>query len=172
MDDTLRPETESVSYHTNYGQVVKVGPANQRALKLEDGLITGNLAIDDDHRHLIELIDDFRQTVESNRADSSVGQLLCDLASYAAEHFDREETFMRRFRYSEADQHRAEHDRFLSDLGELVVAFDSGRPGVADETLDFLIHWWIDHMTVWDRQLVAFMRSDSVAADQDSELVL
>ena len=164
MDKMLQPAANSDVYHTHYGQVIKAGTADEDTVTLEEELLTGHGAIDDDHRLLVGLIEDFRLAVETKQGDATVGQVLCDLATYAAAHFEREETLMRRLRYPEAEQHRAEHDGFLSDLGELVDSFDSGCPGVARETLGFLTHWWVDHMAGWDRRLVDFLNAQKKAA--------
>ena len=160
MDDSLHVTAISepgltLSSHTSEPDVT-----NPVCQHWDNGLTTGHAGIDRDHRMMLALVDDYQRAVESAQAHHRVAQVLCDLATYAAGHFEREELVMRRLRYPEADTHRAEHDGFLASLGDLVDAYESGHPDLPDVTLAFLRHWMTDHLIGWDRRLVAFINEN------------
>lgn len=159
MDQLLRlavdPPTHQTPNQTASTPVAPVGIA----MTEQESLATGHSGIDNDHRFLLSLVDDYQRSVEMAQGDAVVGQVLCDLATYAAGHFEREEGLMRRIRYPEAEAHRIAHDGFLAKLGELVAGYEAGCPAVPGETLAFLRHWMTEHLTGWDCRLVAFLNA-------------
>lgn len=162
MDQLLRlavdPPSRQIANDTAPASACAVGmTTNER-----DSLATGHAGIDNDHRFLFGLVDDYQRAVEDARGDAAVGQLLCDLATYAAGHFEREEALMRRLRFPEAEAHRAEHDGFLASLGDLVAAYEIGCPAVPGDTLSFLRRWMTDHLIGWDCRLVAFLNAQRI----------
>lgn len=160
MDDSPRLAVDLFPPQSESEQPQGVPSATGPALRqLDEGLVTGHAGIDNDHRHLYLLVDNYQKAIETEQGDAVASQVLCDLATYAAGHFEREEGLMRRIRYPEAEAHRAEHDGFLASLGELVTAYETGCPGVPADILAFLRHWMDDHLIGWDQRLVAYINA-------------
>ncbi|NBC31637.1 MAG: bacteriohemerythrin [Alphaproteobacteria bacterium] len=158
MDESPRLAIDFCSSQSGSEQAPSLcsDPPDSR-LHWDESLVTGHAGIDNDHRYLYHLVDDYEKAIETEQGNAVAGQVLCDLATYAAGHFEREEALMRRIRFPEADAHRAEHDRFLASLGELVTAYEIGSPGVPGDILAFVRCWLTDHLVGWDRRLVAFL---------------
>jgi hemerythrin-like metal-binding protein len=81
---------------------------------------------------------------------------LARLHARLAGHFALEEHTMREMNNPHYDAHKAEHDRFLEEVTEVVASFGT-KPG--DEHVEeFAIRvkeWILTHITTTDRQLVS-----------------
>ncbi len=106
--------------------------------------------IDDQHRHLAELID--RLSASLNDAPESDANLaiLNDLIRYAELHFATEERLMQQYQVADVARHRDEHRRLLHDIQNLRV--DGDRCGVS-LILRYLQEWLLRHVDGLDREL-------------------
>ena len=172
MDDSIHFTLDPEPRHTPRGSESEPQPSGRAAFAQDHGfttghdgidhdhLTTGHDGIDHDHLMMLELVNNYEDAVRTCQADRAVAQVLCDLATYAAGHFEREELLMRRLRYPEAQAHRIEHDGFLASLGNLVDAYEAGHPGLPEDTLAFLRRWLTEHLIGWDQRLVAFVKAN------------
>ena len=112
--------------------------------------------IDDDHRHLLEIVNRFEQ--EGAAGDrKALLNTLADLRYYAREHFRREEQLQEDIHYPKRFQHRLEHQELAERLNTVIGHFEGAmtEPQLVEvswETVDLLRHWLIDHMIKADLQ--------------------
>ena len=71
-----------------------------------DDLYSGSTLIDSDHRKLVDLVNAFFQSMQSDEGNRPVSTAMNDLVAYTEEHFAREETEMERIQYVAALAHR------------------------------------------------------------------
>ncbi|PKN57452.1 MAG: GGDEF domain-containing protein [Betaproteobacteria bacterium HGW-Betaproteobacteria-17] len=129
--------------------------------------VTGIQAVDDQHRHLVELINRYGELVTENRlAPADQQQALSALAAYADYHFREEDALMAEWGLDPRHlvSHRREHGAFLRD-----VALIAGRTLAEDGTaaadlLDFLVHWLAYHMLVQDQNMARQGRAIAAGA--------
>lgn len=127
--------------------------------KWDVSLETGLPAVDEQHRTIIRMFDDFERDIRLARDTSLVEGTLVSLCEYVATHFSEEEELMERFDLpSEArDQHVEEHRRLTERTRELVLAHRAGE----DSTLPLsglVQEWLIDHILGVDRRLAAHIQ--------------
>ncbi len=129
----------------------------------QDGFGVGHPVIDDDHRRLFELFNEFVTAVNQYRADSEIQDVLAELLDYTDTHFDREETLMRQHGYPGYDSHKALHDSFIRQLHDVNSALDAGGEKGAF-VLGFLAKWLSGHILGVDKTLGAYLREHGVEA--------
>jgi hemerythrin-like metal-binding protein len=115
------------------------------AMQWKECYSVGDLALDADHRLLIQFVD----RIETARnTEESIEQLMSELVGYARDHFEREEVRMKVIDYSGlADQVR-EHTDFMKWLDRTLTAYHmepDQRSGLADTVTEYLSSWLENH---------------------------
>jgi hemerythrin len=116
--------------------------------------------IDDDHRHLIEIVSQFHDAADSGRI-GVMRDTLARLRQHALDHFGREEELQRKVGYPLADAHAGHHRDMLVALDALArrlavpEAADTATP-LREETSSFLIQWFAGHVLAADLKMVPF----------------
>jgi hemerythrin len=122
-----------------------------------DKLAIGNETIDDDHKHLIQLINAYELAVSKNNL-KVLGLAFASLEDYANEHFSREEKIMEAVHYPHRRSHREEHKKLLQDVHKKHEELVKGSESVDVEGLSaFLRNWLIGHVIKEDMQLKPFV---------------
>jgi hemerythrin-like metal-binding protein len=126
-----------------------------------DSFATGVAEIDDQHMILVHTLNEAAGKLAESPSHELIEQITQDLLSYALYHFDTEEDLMQEFGYQEdgdAMQRHLEQHRAFSK--QVVSARDSLRAGAnisAQELLEFLNTWLVNHILNTDRKLGAFI---------------
>lgn len=110
--------------------------------------------IDEQHRHLVDLINSLLKNCGRDDVATTAG-ILADLNVYVRDHFALEERLMRASAF-EADfvaRHSAEHAYFAGALRDFTADFNSGRSGVTISLVEYLVHWLLHHIVVVDREM-------------------
>jgi hemerythrin len=115
--------------------------------------------IDDDHRKLLGIVNEFHEAHEASRSKEEVLAALTKIADYACWHFDHEEEIMRQEGFPGLQSHRDRHAELLDALGGLIADFEAGRADIDRATLDFLKSWVLVHLKTEDRDLGIWVRS-------------
>ncbi len=113
-------------------------------------------SIDDQHKKLIELINDFYENIKNRSNNESISKLLRGMNQYTVEHFDIEEELMKKYGYPDLTVHKKEHDKFVTKVTELEEKFNSGKVIVSFEITSFLKDWWKNHIQVVDQKYSDF----------------
>jgi hemerythrin len=120
-----------------------------------DSLLTGVVAIDSDHKRLIETINRLESVTSLNESREVLKEVLMSLLDYTKYHFEREEKLMQvAVGYAGAEAHKLEHRRFVKRVDDYVAAFCAGQEFTDDITM-FLYSWFVNHINKTDKELVA-----------------
>jgi len=127
-------------------------------LEWRDAMGIGHAVIDDDHRHLVEIINAFESSPDLVHAE----QAAKDLWLHARNHFRREERLQKLSGYPLCTLHRIAHEELLEKLKNLIRTFFVERrnqdPVVVVAVMRDLIHdWFIDHVIEMDMKMKPFM---------------
>lgn len=131
----------------------------------DDSLLTGHPLIDDDHRNLFAIILRLDELSAAAAPTDVLSDVLCQLADYSREHFDREEKLMRIVRYNKYTDHVKEHHVFVRKLTIVVDAFERGRSSAIDDCRSFVLDWFRDHVGRIDREFACHVREIARAAN-------
>lgn len=123
-----------------------------------DDLATGDAAIDEDHRKLINMINAFIEAMSKGQGNEVVGTVLDNLIIYTKQHFGREEAEMERIQYPAALSHKFEHAKLIRQVAELKAALDSGKKPNVPTVSGFLGDWLRNHILTVDKKLAAALR--------------
>jgi hemerythrin-like metal-binding protein len=109
-------------------------------------------AMDRQHRHLVDLINQLHTAMKNGAPRSEIHDVFQGLAVYTQQHFTAEEAFMQRTGYQGLQGHQAQHRELISSLGILWKDFQAGRMTVSLELMKFLKQWLLNHILNSDRK--------------------
>ncbi|MTJ93544.1 MAG: bacteriohemerythrin [Desulfovibrio sp.] len=127
-----------------------------------DDLSVGVGIIDEQHKGLVDLINELNAAMRQRRSDSVLVGVLERLKQYTVKHFATEEELFDKFGYPDTASHKKAHH----DLVEKVLAFEaelrSGRAKVTMEIMRFLKDWLVGHIMGTDKRYGPFLNSKGV----------
>jgi hemerythrin len=124
-------------------------------MKWSEEYATGIERIDDHHRMLFKMSEDFREALDAGGGERVYGSLLRSLDVYARSHFHFEEGCMERYRCPVAQQNKSAHEEFvlrLAGFQQRHAAKGFDREDVLG-LVDFLDQWLSGHIGTIDVQL-------------------
>lgn len=106
--------------------------------------------IDADHRHLIDIVNQFELIAEDGLTTEEALQVLYSLQFYASTHFVREEQLQRLAEFPFSDAHAREHAELKAKLNAIIDETRSHQNtvevAVAKRISELLRHWLLDHI--------------------------
>ena len=124
-----------------------------------DAYIIGNKIIDSQHEKLFEIFDKLFEAMSLAKDRQIISIILEELLNYSNYHFDAEETIMKEINYPYYDQHKDEHEVFISEVKGLISTYKSGNYDVTVKTLDFLYYWILNHILASDKKISNFIKN-------------
>jgi len=133
--------------------IIRWGPAFEIGIRV----------IDEQHRRLVEMVNQFYHRLREGASISDLEQLLRDLIEYTSTHFRTEEELFEKSNYPEKDVHRKIHEK----LEEKVLAYqkrvEAGETSVAYDLLAFLKDWLTNHICVTDKKYGPYLREKGIS---------
>ena len=123
----------------------------------DDGFLTGVAELDEQHRQLVRLIDEFYLTMRQSTPQAGVVRLLKGMIEYTQSHFETEERWMRQYAYPGLDTQIAQHAHFVDKVQEITDRFVSGQLILSLEITSFLRDWLSQHILGTDKELGRFL---------------
>jgi hemerythrin len=129
-------------------------------MKWSENYATGLKHIDDQHKMLFTMGDDFRDALDVGRGKKVYRHLLDMLQNYADIHFRMEEGCMEQYRCPVAQTNKEAHVKFLAVLADFQQRYtDSGFDHVdARNLVDTLEQWLTDHICRIDVKLKQYVK--------------
>ncbi|MBF0267411.1 MAG: bacteriohemerythrin [Alphaproteobacteria bacterium] len=133
-------------------------------LPWHDSYSIGVRALDDDHRHWVELINKFHDAQERGDAAQVIEANIDALLAHTKEHFGREEALMNKSGYPGFTKHKASHDLTLAKLNELTERRKTYGETIDQKLLiDFMKNFFIGHVTSEDLRMREYFREKGVS---------
>ena len=108
--------------------------------------------MDHEHRALVALINALPAALDAGPGDDA-RDVLGDIHAGISAHFALEERLMRESRYDEYREHKADHDRLLDELRDLMDDFEEGRWVDRDAFAARVADWFTVHFGTRDARL-------------------
>ncbi len=119
-------------------------------MEWKDSFSVGVPAVDHEHKELIDLVNRLGAALtDGGDADAAFGDLFRGISA----HFALEEKFMREEAYDQLAQHKADHERLLDELRDIMSDYESGTGDQADRMIAALDHWFTEHFKTHDARL-------------------
>ena len=109
-------------------------------------------AVDHEHKELITLINRLHDELMTKGEELSIRGFFGDLFKGISAHFALEERFMRERHYDQLDQHKADHERLLDEIRDIMDEFE-GREIASAELGAKLDAWFSRHFETHDARL-------------------
>jgi len=137
-----------------------VAPSSQVTWK--EAYSVGIEHIDQDHKKLINLLNQFTTAYDYAMSEDYERQALDDLISYTKYHFEREEKLMSDNNYPDFEAHQAQHKMMFDQVGVFVKLYDEKGHDALDEVSGFLTKWLINHINGTDKAYSQFLNDCGV----------
>lgn len=118
--------------------------------------VTGLENIDDQHHHLVDLINKFGSALTENKVNMvDIAVMFKELARYSDYHFKAEEQLMHEVGVDQRhiDHHIRAHHSFLEDAGVIFSDVSHDNSEVPRRLLDYLTHWLAYHILGQDQSM-------------------
>ena len=115
-------------------------------LSWHDQYLIGDRTIDDQHKELFRLINDFHTHWVQAREPKEILLLLNKLIQYCEHHFVTEESIMEKEGYPKLERHNHDHEMLTKNIFALNEEFAEKRELASSDVQKFCKHWLVDHI--------------------------
>jgi len=130
----------------------------QHFLEWKEDLAGGIERIDNDHKQLIRLINEFEAAAHYNQGALFEERALAKLVDYTKNHFAAEEKLMQEHNYPEYEQHIAQHKAMIQKVGTFLNSYQSDDPDqTIEEIAAYLRYWLVNHIINVDKKASRFL---------------
>ncbi|MGB5103967.1 MAG: bacteriohemerythrin [Steroidobacteraceae bacterium] len=126
-------------------------------LQWRDDFRIGIEEVDHEHQELIGLINSLHAALGEDRSAERVEGFLGEIYASISGHFALEEKVMRARRYDGLAAHKADHERLLDDLRDLMDEQAGGAPLDEEQFATRLAQWFSGHFQTHDARLHRFL---------------
>lgn len=135
-------------------------------LRWSESYLVGHEQVDDEHRYLFSLVNEFHDAFMERHARSDLDRLLNRLVDYTERHFRHEEALMRASGYPDIERHMAIHEALVEKIFQLAEKFSNKAVNPTRDTITFLETWLTDHIRVEDMAFAIFVAAAQNGAAQ------
>jgi len=133
------------------------------AIKWVNSLSVSNTSVDNDHKHLIDIINQIEMSLQNENDEDGLKNGLKELEVYAEEHFQREEKLMKSVGYPNYYSHFKEHRDLINTLNGIKSDINkklANKQKITepDALVDLLRHWLLDHVVKEDLQVKPYFK--------------
>ena len=115
---------------------------------------TGIAEVDYEHRELVDLINRLHEHMASGADSTRVSEFLGEVFAKIAAHFALEESVMRKHAYDEYEAHKAEHEKLLDEIRDIMDAQHVTPSSRYGDTLSSTVRdWFVNHFKSKDARL-------------------
>mgnify|MGYP001815610560 CR=1 FL=1 len=125
---------------------------SKKYLVWKDDYSVGIEAMDNDHKKLLNLINQLQTATDYYTGQEFEKKALDELVDYTKTHFSREETLMQENNYAELEDHKEQHRLMITKVDELLKAYENNPEVAIKDALDYLKNWLIRHINGTDKE--------------------
>lgn len=129
--------------------------SGKKILEWKERYSLGNPALDHEHKELIRMINEVHEEIERTDKDDNgtrVIQGLTEILGAVVAHFALEEREMQSSAYKGLSEHKADHEKLLDEIHDLVeMVEDAGVRDISEGLSAILEAWFSVHFQTFDR---------------------
>ncbi|MCW8883719.1 MAG: hemerythrin family protein [Motiliproteus sp.] len=120
--------------------------------------------MNEDHQEAGDLLNQLQDKLEQG-TDAEVESALTAFYQHSAEHFAREEAEMIRVDFPPYSCHKAEHERVLAEMCDVLALWQQGhsREKLVSYIDDVVINWFVNHINTMDTVTATFISRQAIA---------
>ena len=119
-------------------------------------------SIDKQHQKLIGMINELMDAMKEGKGNNVLGDIIGKLADYTVVHFTTEEKYFDRYGFPGTEEHKKEHQEFVTKVLDFKQGFEAGKIGLSIKIMHFLKDWLKDHILGTDQKYSDFLVSKGV----------
>ena len=127
-------------------------------IEWKENYSVGVAAVDHEHQELIDLVNRIEAALTAQEPPEQTRAVFGDLFRAISSHFALEERFMREHGYDQTPDHKADHERLLDELRDLMDDYES-NPALGSAAAAQLVarvgDWFTNHFKTHDARLHA-----------------
>lgn len=137
----------------------------------DDSLSIGVPLIDEQHKALIQRLNDVSAAVEASQGEREIVKTLGFLSDYAGFHFSTEEKHMGEQGFPGLEQQKVKHQEFMAALKNLEQDFEEegSTRALADSINTFLLNWLTTHIRGLDHQFAGFLAEKGAVIEEEEQ---
>lgn len=128
----------------------------------DDSLSVKIDSIDNEHKKLIGMINEFYDNVKEESSTELVVKIVRRMREYTQTHFRSEESYMRIYNDPGYLKHKEEHDSFVDKVKDVEERCANGKLVASFEITNFLKKWIRDHIQKTDKQYTQLLLKNGV----------
>ncbi|GAA3915890.1 bacteriohemerythrin [Litoribacillus peritrichatus] len=117
----------------------------------KDEYSVGIEVLDNDHKKLIYLLNQFQTAYDYYTDAEFERQALEELVAYTRFHFEREEGFMKQSGYPDFENHKKQHESMILQVESFVEKYKREGHESLNEVSQFLTNWLLNHINGTDK---------------------
>lgn len=121
-------------------------------IEWKDEYKTGITDVDHEHQELIALINDLYDGMKTG-GTHVVLDFLGEIFAHVSAHFALEEKIMRKYNYDHYAEHKADHEKLLDDLRDIMDAYEENAYFSDEEFSKTVERWFSEHFRTRDARL-------------------
>jgi hemerythrin-like metal-binding protein len=129
------------------------------SIELDESLLVGFDAIDQDHRDLVPLVNVFLSSLGRGAGKHSISDDIDEISVRFSAHFERENQLMAESAYPDTAAHIAEHEALLADFGKFLDSVDDASGEEIVARTRYIENWFLKHIAGSDKRLGQYLRS-------------
>lgn len=126
-------------------------------LSWNEQYLIGQATIDEEHKMLFRLINDFHSHWMEKRDRQDIARVLNRLIQYGEQHFRDEERIMAEEGYPKLAEHRAIHEKLVDEIFKLNEELADKSQLLERDMTKFLKQWLVDHIVYNDYEFRNFL---------------
>ena len=126
--------------------------AGPRYLVWKDDYSVGIEAMDNDHKRLLNLINQLQTAVDYYTGRESEEKAMQELIDYIKTHFTKEEKLLEDNDFADLAAHKELHKQYVDKVNELLEQYKNDSEATLIEALAFLKDWLIKHINGTDKE--------------------
>ena len=130
---------------------------SKRYFKWKDGYSVGIDSIDQQHKKLLQLINQLQTAVDYSTGEEFEREALDELVDYTKTHFTYEEGLMEQNGYPDFEPHKAQHAEMINKVEEVLAEYDRDADTAMSNAVEYLKNWLINHINGTDKQYNSFL---------------
>lgn len=122
-------------------------------IEWDEKFSVGIASVDHEHRTLIGLVNAAHERLRRAGAEAAVPDFLGEIYARISAHFALEEKLMRVEHYDHYGEHKADHERLLDDIRDIMDDYEDDRNFDENRFAERLRTWFTEHFRTHDARL-------------------
>ena len=134
--------------------------SNSEFVTWTDKFACGIKLIDDQHKGLVDLVNDMFRHATGNEAQERdyFNKVIQEAVKYVKVHFSNEEKIMLATKFAGYAEHKKAHDSFVLAVVDNIRDYESGKRHTLSSFTRFLRDWILSHVALMDKQYFDYFK--------------